>query len=137
MQAEINYWAVLVGAIIYYAGGALWYSPVLFGKAWMAEVGLTAEKIEATKKDNWKSYLTALVAALVISFGLARLMGYLEVSTLAGGLHTGFWSWLAFVMTTAATNNAFAGRSLKLYLIDGGYHLYGFMVMGIILALWR
>lgn len=137
MQADINYWAVLVGALIYYIGGALWYSPLIFGKQWMVEVGLTAKKMEETKKDAWKSYLTAAVSALVISYSLARVMGYLQVSTLAGGLHTAFWSWLAFAMTTAATNSSFAGRSLKLYLIDGGYHLYGFIVMGIVLGLWQ
>jgi len=137
MQVDINYWAVLTGAVIYYAGGALWYSPVLFGKSWIKLVGMDEKKREQARKDAWKSYLTAAVSALVISFGLARVMGYLEVHTLAGGLHAGFWSWLAFVMTTSAINNSFAGRPLKLYLIDGGYHLYGFLVMGIILGIWR
>ena len=137
MESIINYWPVIVGALVYYAGGALWYSPVLFAKPWMAAVGLTDEKLEEAKKNAWKSYLTALVSALLISFGMARLMGYLEVDSLMGGLQTGFWSWLVFVMTTSATNSSFAGRSLKLYLIDGFYHLYGFLVIGIILGIWR
>ncbi len=134
---EINYLAVIVAALLYYAGGALWYSPVLFGKRWMGLVGLTEEKMKESQKDAWKSYVTALVAALFISYGIARIENYMNVITFAGGLHTGFWAWLCFVVTTMATNNAFAGRPIKLLLIDSGYHLYGFLVMGVVLAVWK
>jgi len=137
MEATINYWVVIVGALVYYAGGAFWYSPVLFARPWMAAVGFTEEKMTEAKKNVWKSYLTALVSAFLISFGMARLMSYMNVYSLMGGLQTGFWSWLIFVMTTLATNSSFAGRSLKLYLIDGFYHFYGFMVMRIILGVWQ
>jgi hypothetical protein len=137
METTINYWAVLVGALVYYAGGALWYSPLLFAKSWTALVGLTEEKLKEAKKGAWKSYLTALVAAFLISFGMARLMGYMNVYSLIGGLQTGFWCWLIFVMTTSAINSSFAGKPLKLYLIDGFYHLYGFIIIGIILGIWR
>ncbi len=137
MAGSVNILAVIVAALAYYAGGALWYSPILFGKPWMALVGLTEEKIKATQKDAWKSYVTALIGALVISYGLARIEMYLNVITFSGGLHAGFWSWLCFVVTTSATNNAFAGRRVKLLLIDSGYHLYGFLVIGVILAVWK
>ena len=133
MDGSVNLLAVLVAALAYYAGGALWYSPVLFGKQWMVLVGLTEEET----KGAWKSYGTALVGALLISYGLARIEMYLNVVTFSGGLHTGFWSWLCFVVTTSATNNSFAGRPLKLLLIDSGYHLYGFLVIGVILAIWK
>ena len=137
MQVDVNYLAVFVAAIVYYAGGALWYSPVLFGKSWMGLVGLTEEILEETKKEVWKSYLTSFVAALIISYGLARLEAYMNVITFAGGFHTGFWAWLCFVLTTMMTNNTFAGRPVKLLVLDSGYHLYGFLVIGVILAVWK
>jgi hypothetical protein len=137
MEGYVNYFAVIVAALVYYAGGALWYSPALFGGPWMAAVGLTGEKIKERQKDAWKSYLVALVSALLISYGIARIEMYMAVDSLYGGLHTGFWSWLCFVITTSATNNFFADRPLKLLLIDAGYHLYGFLVIGVILAVWK
>jgi len=137
MEVHINFLAVVVAAIVYYASGALWYSPILFGKSWMGLVGLTEEKIKAAQKEAWKSYLTAFVGALLISYGLARIEGYLNVMTFGGGLHSGFWAWLCFVLTTSATNNTFAGRSFKLLMIDAGYHLYGFLVMAVIIAVWK
>ncbi len=137
MQVEINYLAVLVAAVVYYVGGALWYSPLLFGKSWMGLVGLTEEKLKEAQKDAWKSYLTAAISAIVISYGIARVDGSMNGITVGGGLHTGFWAWICFVVTTMATNNSFAGRPFKLLIIDSGYHLYGFVVMGVILAVWK
>ena len=137
MQVDINYLAVFVAAVVYYIGGALWYSPLLFGKTWMGLVGLNEEKIKEGQKEAWKSYLTAAISAILISYGIARVEGYLNVITIGGGLHAGFWAWICFVVTTMATNNSFAGRPFKLLIIDSGYHLYGFVVMGIILAVWK
>jgi len=137
MHVDINLLAVLVAALVYYAGGALWFSPKFLGNAWMAAAGLDQERMAAAKKDAWKSYLIALIASLFISYGLARVEAYMQVSDFAGGLHTGFWSWLCYVVTTMAINHAFEKRSWKLFLINSGYHLYGFVVMAVILAVWR
>jgi len=137
MNVEINYLAVFVAAVVYFAGGALWYSPAFLGNPWMAAAGLDAEKMKGEKKGVWKSYLTAFIAALLISYGLARVEAYMQVSDFAGGLHTGFWSWLCYVVTTMAINYSFESRSLKLFFINTGYHLYGFLVMAVILAVWR
>jgi hypothetical protein len=137
MGIETNYLSVFIAALVYFGGGALWYSAVLFGKSWMRLVGLSEERIKEAQKRAWKSYLTALVAAFLISLGIARIEAYMNVITISGGLQTGFWAWLCFVVTTMATNNTFADRPLKLLIIDSGYHLYGFLVTGIILAVWK
>ena len=43
----INYWAVLVAAVAYMILGAIWYSPILFGSAWMRLIGKTKEQAMA------------------------------------------------------------------------------------------
>ncbi|MGB4971685.1 MAG: DUF1761 domain-containing protein, partial [Cyclobacteriaceae bacterium] len=45
----LNYWAILVSALSTFLIGGLWYSPAVFGKAWMKENGLTEEDL---KKGN-------------------------------------------------------------------------------------
>ena len=42
---EINYFAVAAGALATFVVGGLWYSPVLFGKAWQRETGLSDEQL--------------------------------------------------------------------------------------------
>lgn len=135
-MVDINYWAVLSAAALYYASGTLWYSPFMFGKQWMQLVGMTPEMIESNKKNAWKAYLTALIASLLMSYGVARLVDYMHVTSFSGGIQMGFWSWVVFVITTMAINNAFSTRPVKLLLIDGGYHLYGLLLMGVINTVW-
>jgi hypothetical protein len=44
---------------------------------------------------------------------------------------------LAWVATSFGINYAFAQRSFKLWLIDGGYHVLQFTVYGLVLGLWH
>lgn len=37
---DVNYLAVIVGALVYFGIGALWYSPALFATPWMAASGV-------------------------------------------------------------------------------------------------
>src|SRR3989442_1721528 len=48
--ANINILAVLVAAVLTFVLGAVWYSPVLFAKQWMAAQGYTPEKLEEMKR---------------------------------------------------------------------------------------
>jgi len=75
------------------------------------------------------------VLALVAAFGFAVLVG--PKPSLALGLHHGALVGGAFVATSFGINYAFAQRSLKLWLIDGGYHLLQFVLYGLILGLWH
>jgi len=43
LYMEVNWIAVLVGAVAAYLLGWLWYSPKLFGTKWMAGVGITPD----------------------------------------------------------------------------------------------
>ena len=52
-------------------------------------------------------------------------------------LHAGFLTGLAYVAMSFGINYAFAGRSFKLWLIDGGYHTLQFTLYGLILGLWH
>ena len=47
---QINYLAVLVAALATFFLGALWYSPILFAKAWMRAHDYTPEKLHQMKK---------------------------------------------------------------------------------------
>ncbi len=135
MESTINYLAVLVSAVAFYALGALWYSPLLLGRPWMAAQGLTQADVD--KGGGVKSYVGAFIAALVMAVTMAYLAKYSNAHDFKGGLIAGSFSWLGLVATTTAMNYLFAGRKLKLYLIDNGYYLVGLLIMGVIIAVWR
>lgn len=135
--AELDYIAVAVGVVINMAAGAFWYSPVLFAKAWMSEVGLTAERIQADRAGAYRGYAVSIVASIVIAFTLAIIVEAAGADTALDGLVLGLLAGVGFVAATQASNYTFESKSLKLYLINIGYPVVVFVVLGILLSVWR
>ena len=56
---------------------------------------------------------------------------------LSSGLGVGTVIGLAFVATSLGINYLFALKPMRLYLIDAGYLVLMFAVMGVIIGVWR
>jgi hypothetical protein len=136
-EISINYLAVLVGGIINMALGMLWYSPVLFGKQWMALSGRTPADMEAAKQKGMTgSYIVAFIGALVMAYVLSYIVDYAHAETIVEGAQAGFWSWLGFIATTQLGIVLWEGKPKSLYMINAGYYLVSLLIMGAILAIW-
>ena len=133
---SLNYWAILVAVVFNQALGAAWYSGL--AKPWMAEVGLTADDMEAMKGTprQWYPYVLAVGAAIVFTLVLALLAQGLGADGAGEGLGLGLLAAIGFIFTSNAINYSFEGRSLKLFLINGGYPLVSYSLIGILLATW-
>lgn len=125
--------AVFVSAVAYFLIGALWYSPLLFAKQWIAALDLKPEDIQSSPVV----YISTFIGILIIVFILAVIVILINTNTLLGGMFVGAIAGVGFVLTTTAINNLYAGRSLTLTLVTSGYHIAGFVVSGIILAKWK
>ena len=135
---ELNYLAIVVGVVINMVLGALWYSPVLVGKPWMAAAGITAEDIEeAGKGEQYKGYAVAVVVSIVLVFVLALLTRNLGIDEPLDGLVLGLVAGIGLVAASQAPNYSFEGRSLRLFLINLGYSVVGFPIIGVLLAVWQ
>lgn len=132
----VNFWAILVAAILNMAIGAFWYSTSGFGKTWMSLVGMSKEKMEAGKKEAGKYYIVSFVGALIMAYVLSHIIAFAQVDTIFGGIQTGFLVWLGFVVTTSLGDYLFADRPKKLYVLNNGYYLVSLCVMGAVLAVW-
>ena len=131
---SINYLAVVVAAVLEFGLGALWYGP-LFGKVWMAAVGLSEEEIQSGNPAQSMAYRG--LATLVAAYVLAHIINLAGATTLGAGLETGFWLWLGFIATFTLDSVLFEKRPLKVWIINNAYHLVGMLIMGAVLALWR
>lgn len=133
LEANINYMAVFVAAVVYMVVGALWYSPVLFGKTWQRLVGKHQDNLRGNAANG---YALTFVAALLIAYVMAHFIDYLGADSALAGAQTGFWLWAGFSITTGIGETVFAGRSGKLYVLNMAYNLVAIMLMGAILAVW-
>ncbi len=132
MGTEIHWLAVLAAAVAGFAVGAIWYGP-LFGKAWMAERGICKE--DAAGANMPLIFGTAFVLNLIAAFVLDHVLGTygdpnLGLSVMiAGGIALGF------IVTSIGVNYLFSQMSRRLFLIDAGYWVVMYCVMGVLLDL--
>jgi hypothetical protein len=132
--APINWWAVIVAAIVKFAIGALWYSPALFSKQWQAETNTTDEQFRA---NFLPATIAELITDVVMAYVLARFIAGLAVATILGGIIVGALAWVGFVAAIGITRIYYERSSWRLFAINNGYLLIALLVMGAILAIWR
>jgi hypothetical protein len=126
--------AILVAAVSAFVLGGIWYGP-LFKNAWCREAGIDPNA--APKSHPAKVFGIAFVASLIAAYGFAMLLHLMHAQTLWATVHTGVMVGFFYVAMSFGINYAFAGRSLKLWLIDAGYHILQFALYGAILGAWR
>lgn len=134
---EVNYLAVLVAAVGSMVLGGLWWSPLLFGKSWMAAMGKTEADIPAMKKKAPLGYAVSFIGALVTSYVMAHMVDYTGADDLLTGIKTGFWIWLGFVVTTHIGLTIFEGRPMKVFTINTTFNFVNLAMMGVINAVWK
>ena len=127
--SQINFVAVLAAAVSSFLIGGLWYSPLLFARAWMREAKLTDEELRAKVGVVFGG---AFVLAFVIALNLAMLLG--KNASLGWGAGAGALAGVGFATMSLATVYLFERRSLMLIVIDGGYLAVSYMVMGVVIA---
>ena len=137
---SLNWLAILAAAVSTMVLGFVWYSPLLFAKPWMREMGYDPNdkaKVQEMQKSAGPAYGGSFVASLISAFTLALIFHGLRAESLHFGLLASFHIWLGFVATVQFTDALFAKKSMKLLAINTFYQLACYLVMGAILVLWR
>jgi hypothetical protein len=131
--SQLNWIAVVVAALAGYFPGAIWYSPVGFLRPWARELSIDVDNPPAGKHVGLKvaiGILPALAAATVF----ALILGHPGTPRHAMGLAIGIAG--AFISTSLAVQYLYEGRSLKFWLINSGYHMLQYVIMGLVLSFW-
>jgi hypothetical protein len=136
---HVNWLAILACAVACMVVGFLWYSPVLFAKPWMREMGYDLndkEKMDAMRKSAGPAYGASFIASILTAFILQMFFHWLGVGGAVAGMLVAFHVWLGFVATVQLTGVLFMKQSMKLYAINTGFQLVCYLAMGAILGMW-
>jgi hypothetical protein len=127
----VNWLAVIVVTILSFMLGALWHSPILFGKTWSKEINF-----DRNKQINVKILfgLSAIAHFCAVLF-LAALIG--TNGSAINGLVDGLIVSIFWISTSIGVTYLFAARSFKLFLIDAGFYVVFFSAAGLILGAWH
>lgn len=159
---EMNFYALLVAAFSTLVVGFIWYNPKVFGTIWMKESGMTEEKMKGG--NMLMIFGISFIYAFFISFMLQYLTihqtgalgmvggdaGIAKPSYIAfmadyglafrtfkhGALH-GFIAGLFLALPIIGTNALYERRSFKYTLVNGGFWIVCFMIMGGIICAWK
>lgn len=129
----LNHIAVLVCAVMSLVIGFLWWSPFAFQKPWQAETGLSDEQL--AKANPAKTFGLTFLLAWLVSYNLAFFLGAPGTTWqwgIAAGLLTAVWVVAMFTIIAL-----FEQRSFRYVVINGGYIIAYFAVIGFILGIWR
>ncbi len=138
--SNVNLLSVLAAGIATMILGFVWYSPALFAKPWMREMGYDLNdkaKLKEMQKSVGPTYGIAFLAGLVSAFMLGKILSITPIDSALYGMKLGFGVWLGFVATVQLTGALFMKSSMKLLAINTGYQLVCYLVMGAVLAVWK
>lgn len=130
----VNWLAVIAAALSMFVIGGVWYSPLLFDKAWQRAANLS--DADRAKGNVPLIFGAAFILTLIMATNLAFFLAGPDVTlgfAVGAAIAAGFgWAALSVGVLTL-----FERRPLSYFLINGGYLTIGFAVMGLILGLWR
>jgi hypothetical protein len=132
---EINYLAVGLAALAAFFIGFLWYT-ILFSRSWQKLIGMGNKGmgVESTKDTPNIGCMLAISAGIniIMAGTLAWFIG--ENATWFFGLCVGLVVGMGFIALTLGSNYMYAGKPLKLWIIDGGHSVVVFGIMGLIIG---
>jgi Protein of unknown function (DUF1761) len=136
--ADLNWLAVLVAAVAYFAIGAVWYAPPVFGRIWAEAGGLPLP--EPGSRPSPAIYVTPLVGSILSAIALGLLAettgtdSFIEGIALGLVVAFGFAVPISFVTAQFETQKP---RSMAWGAVNAGYHVVGNLLAAIIIAGWR
>lgn len=134
---DLNWFAVIVATIAYFALGALWYAEFAFGKAWQRSMGW-----DLTPPENAGAGLYAVPFATCFLATLATAMIGAASGTdniMEGvllGLVVGVGIALPVMLVTGMFDTT-KSAPMTYVSIGTGYHIVGLVLAGAILGQWR
>ena len=123
--------AAVAAAVAMFVVGGVWFSPLLFSRAWMEENKLTETSLQGGLA---RVFGVSFLLMLVMAFNLAAFIGpdpdvgFAVAASAAAGI-----GWVAMAFGVVYL---FERRSLRIWFINAGYFMVGFVVMGLVIGLW-
>ena len=136
---HLNYVHVLVVTIAGFVLGCLWSHGPLFGNAWMAEMKMTKESMEAAmaKQGMGIFFLKGFLFTLLGTFGLAALIAAHGSANWKHGAALGAFIGAFGPAVRMLNASLLENHSMKLSAINASHEIAVYALQGAILGAWH
>jgi hypothetical protein len=129
----VNWYAVLAATVAVFILGGLWYAPHFFGRP-----GIIAANAEMFGGPPRRTDIILIVAFVMIWTQASLLAAILGPNPdLWLGINVGLLVGLFFVSTAIAFHYVFERRPFWHLLVNGGFQLVSYTIMGAIVGSWH
>lgn len=127
---------LFVASLLQFVLGALWYSPLLFGKTWMKIMGMNhmdKSELQAMQKSMMPFYLLQFVLTVIYTFAIYMILAALiQAGFQVSPFFVSGWIWLGIVVPVQIGSVIWANTKrqfwLQQILIMTGYQLVGLAI---------
>jgi Protein of unknown function (DUF1761) len=131
---DLNWLAVIVATIAYFALGGIWYAPAVFGNLWMRSGG-----IEVPEQTQAAFYVVPFFTCLLASIAVGMLAAATASDTASEGIVLGLVTGLGIAFSALLVTGFFdpqKPQAMVWVAVVGGYHIVGLLIASIILSIW-
>jgi hypothetical protein len=133
---DLNWFAVIVAGLAYYALGAVWFTPATFGRAWQRSMGW---EMSAEQRPGAAFYIGPLITCLIGAIAVGMLAEATGSNTFGEGIVLGLVAGLGIAGTVLFVTGVFDPKKpepMTWVAIAGGYHLVGLLIAPVIVSVW-
>ncbi len=130
---ELNWLAVVVATLAWFAFSAIWYSIPPLSKAWA-----NAAKVDTTGDGPPLAllFVPTLIGYFVTTVVIGLLVAGLGVDSLGDGVVLGVVLGVGFGMVGALVNQVYEGKGSSYFLINGVNAVIAYGIVAGILSVW-
>ena len=135
---QLNWLAVIVGTIIYFAIGAVWFTPMLFGRPWQRALGW--DPANTPPQMGPAVYAVPALLYLVASIATAMLAAATGSDSFGSGIVLGLVVGVGYALVINANDAVFDPNKkapLTWFLITGAYNLLGLLIVAVLVSVWH
>lgn len=130
---ELNWLAVVVATLAWFAFSAIWYSVPPLSKAWA-----TAAKVDTTGDGPPLAllFIPTLIGYFVTTVVIGLLVAGVGADGIGEGVALGVVLGVGFGMVGALVNQVYEGKGSSYFLINGVNAVIAYGIVAAILAVW-
>lgn len=132
---DINYKLILIASVVNFILGALWYSPLMFGKWWAQIMEMShhsKEELQKIQKEMAPFYALQFFLSIIFTWELAHaLVSAVEVNH----YFLAFVTWFGFVMPIQV-GSVIWGNTKKKFWCKQLFVMLSYQLVSVLISTW-